>query len=287
LAADATNDVALQKIYAIKERPSDNPLIVHIANLNQVEHFASEFSPLAQKLAETFWPGPFTLVLPAKKSVSNIVRGNQPTVGLRVPNHPLTLQLLKESGLALAAPSANKFTQLSPTTAAHVAASLGETIPVLDGGACSVGIESSIVAVQGCDWQLLRLGMVSEASIEAIAGTPAKIFSQPIKAPGQHILHYSPRTSMRLFVSREDLLNNAHMLINAHSTVAALLLGSGAVPNCTYFILNKNAVDVAQQLYDTLHKMDALGADVLLIEAPPNSPEWLAILDRLTRAAHI
>jgi L-threonylcarbamoyladenylate synthase len=149
LAADATNEDALRQIYAIKARPSDNPLIVHIADVNQVEHFASEFSPLAQKLAQTFWPGPFTLVLPAKNTVSKIVRGNQPTVGLRVPNHPLALQLLKESGLALAAPSANKYTQLSPTSADHVLAGLGDALPVLDGGACEVGIESTIVAVQG------------------------------------------------------------------------------------------------------------------------------------------
>ena len=279
LAADATNDDALRQIYAIKQRPMDNPLIVHIADAHQVENWAAEFSPLAQKLAAAFWPGPFTLVLPAKSHVSLIVRGNQPTVALRVPAHPLALQLLKESCLALAAPSANKFTQLSPTTAAHVAAGLGEEIAVLDGGASKVGIESTIVAVQGDDWQLLRLGMVSAVEIERLAGKAASVLSQPIKAPGQHHLHYSPRTPMRLFASREALLKSASI------RSAALLLGAGAVPNCAYFELNKNAADVAQQLYDTLHKMDALGASELLIEAPPNLPEWLAILDRLTRAA--
>jgi L-threonylcarbamoyladenylate synthase len=279
LAADATNDAALRQIYAIKQRPMDNPLIVHIADANQVNNWATEFSPLAQKLSSAFWPGPFTLVLPAKPHVSLIVRGDQPTVALRVPAHPLALQLLKESGLALAAPSANKFTNLSPTTAVHVTAGLGEDIAVLDGGACEVGIESTIVSVQGDNWQLLRLGMISEADIERVAGKAAMQCSLPIKAPGQHHLHYSPRTPMRLFTSRDELLKNA----NARS--AALLLGSGAVPNCTYFSLNNNAADVAQQLYYTLHKMDALGAEILLIEAPPAAPEWLAILDRLTRAA--
>jgi L-threonylcarbamoyladenylate synthase len=136
------------------------------------------------------------------------------------------------------------------------------------------------------DWQLLRLGMVTEASIEAVAGCAAKKLSQPIKAPGQHVLHYSPRTPMRLFASREALIASAQAHIKSHAPVAALLLGSGAVPNCSCFELNKNAADVAQQLYDTLHKMDALGVKELLIEAPPNEPEWLAILDRLTRAAH-
>jgi L-threonylcarbamoyladenylate synthase len=285
LAADATNDVALRQIYAIKQRPADNPLIVHIADIKQVNDWASEFSPLAKKLAQAFWPGPFTLVLPAKNTVSQIVRGGQSTVALRVPNHPLTLQLLQQSGLALAAPSANKFTQLSPTTAEHVTAGLGDSVPVLDGGACEIGIESTIVAVKGSSWQLLRLGMLPEANIHAVAGVPATKTEQAIKAPGQHALHYSPRTPMQLFASRAGLIFHANELINTNTLAAALLLGAGAVPNCTYFELNNNANDVAQKLYDTLHKMDALKLDKLLIETPPNAPEWLAILDRLTRAA--
>lgn len=284
LAADASNDTALRQIYAIKQRPADNPLIVHIADAKQVNDWAAEFSPLAQKLAQAFWPGPFTLVLPAKPHVSNILRGNHPTIALRVPNHALTLQLLKQSGLALAAPSANKFTQLSPTTAAHVAASLGDAVAVLDGGACEVGIESTIVAVQGENWQLLRLGMLPEANIHKVAGRAATKAAQVIKVPGQHLLHYSPRTPIQLFTSRADLISHANSHPNVHAV--ALLLGAGAVPSCTYFVLNNNVNDVAQKLYDTLHKMDALNAEKLLIEAPPNAPEWLAILDRLTRAAH-
>ncbi len=284
LAADATNDAALRQIYAIKQRPADNPLIVHIADMAQVSDWASEFSPLAQKLAHAFWPGPFTLVLPAKPHVSNILRGNNPTVALRVPNHPLTLQLLKQSGLALAAPSANKFTQLSPTCAQHVTNSLGEQLPVLDGGACEVGIESTIVAVTGNSWQMLRLGMLPEANIYAVAGVPVSNTKQVIKAPGQHVLHYSPRTPMQLFASRADLISHANT--HENTRIAALLLGGGQVPNCTYFQLNNDANDVAQKLYDTLHKMDALKLDKLLIETPPSASEWLAILDRLTRAAH-
>ena len=284
LAADATNDKALRQIYAIKQRPMDNPLIVHISDASQVTEWAAEFSPIAQKLAAAFWPGPFTLVLKAKDSVSNIVSAGQPTVALRVPAHPLALQLLKESGLALAAPSANKFTQLSPTTAMHVTAGLGENIAVLDGGACEIGIESTIVSVtnnaQSEDWQILRQGMITEADIERVAGKAATTFRQPIKAPGQHALHYSPRTQLLLFASR------AALIAHANSNCAALLIGEGAQPNCPVFKLDKNAADVARKLYDTLHKMDALSADMLLIEAPPTAPEWLAILDRLTRAAN-
>ncbi len=288
LAADASNDDALRQIYAIKQRPADNPLIVHIADINQVNNWATGFTPLAQKLAQAFWPGPLTLVLLAKPHVSNILRGNHPTVALRVPNHALTLQLLKQSGLALAAPSANKFTQLSPTTAAHVTASLGDVVAVLDGGACEVGIESTIVAVtnnqNGESWQLLRLGMLPEANIHAVSGVPATKTKQVIKAPGQHAQHYSPRTPIQLFTSRAELISHANRHPNVRAV--ALLLGAGAVPNCTYFVLNNNATDVAYKLYDTLHKMDALNAEQLLIEAPPNATEWLAILDRLTRATH-
>ena len=283
LAADASNDAALRQIYAIKQRPADNPLIVHIAGASQVLDFAKEFSPLAQKLAAAFWPGPFTLVLPAKESVSTIVRGGQPTVALRVPSHPLTLQLLKESGLALAAPSANKYTQLSPTTAAHVSAGLGDGVPVLDGGACKVGIESTIVSVQGENWQLLRLGMVPEAKLHALAGVPALQSEKALpKAPGQHKLHYSPKTPIQLFVSRAALLNDAE---NNQAQCAALLIGEGKKPTCKFVQLNADAADAAEKLYASLHELDALGVQKLLVEAPPSAPEWLAILDRLSRAA--
>ena len=283
LAADASNDEALRQVYAIKQRPVDNPLIVHIADASQVLNFAAEFPPLAQKLAQAFWPGPFTLVLPAKESVSNIVRGNQPTVALRVPSHPVALKLLQESGLALAAPSANKFTQLSPTTAAHVTAGLGEAVPVLDGGACKVGIESTIVSLQGENWQLLRLGMVPEANIHAVAGVPALKSNHLLpKAPGQHLLHYSPRTSIKLFTSREALVEFSASQKNC----AALVFGAGQMPNCPHFSLPNRPDEAAERLYDTLHKMDALNVLQLLIEAPPDGSGWQAILDRLTRAAH-
>lgn len=285
LAADATNDVALRQIYAIKQRPADNPLIVHIGDANQVNNWAAEFPPLAQKLAQAFWPGPFTLVLKTKDSVSQIVRGHQPTVALRVPAHPLALQLLKQSGLALAAPSANKFTQLSPTTAAHVAAGLGDTLAVLDGGACKVGIESTIVSVQGDDWQLLRLGMVPEASIEALAGKPAlKIENNIIKAPGQHLLHYSPKTPVKLFQSRDELIS---FVKSAQQNCAALLFAEGELPSCHYVQLQNNPAEAAEALYGALHQLDALQVQQLLVETPPLTTEWAAIHDRLCRAAYV
>lgn len=285
LAADATNESALRQIYAIKQRPADNPLIVHIGDVAQVSDWASEFSALAQKMAKAFWPGPFTLVLPAKENVLLIVRANEPTVALRVPSHALTLQLLKQSGLALAAPSANKYTQLSPTTAAHVAAGLGEGVAVLDGGASQVGIESTIVSVIGDDWQLLRHGMITEAQIVAIAGKPALTgLAKMPKAPGQHLLHYSPKTAVKLFGTLAALIDYQQ---SSSKTCAALIIDDHPQPNLDFnciYLPKKNAV-VAEHLYEALHRLDALHVSQLLVLLPPNTSEWLAILDRLKRAA--
>jgi len=283
LAADARNEDALKQIYAIKERPASNPLIVHIADISQVNAWASAFSSLAQKLAQAFWPGPFTLVLPAKSDVSHIVRAGEPTVALRVPAHPLTQQLLKQSGMGLAAPSANKYTQLSPTCAEHVEAGLGPDVAILDGGACKVGIESTIVAVDGDDWQLLRHGMISEAEIEKIAGKPAltKPHYTP-KAPGQHLLHYAPQTPTITFYHRTDLVTYA----KTHQDSAALLIGEGALPECKYITLANNPKEVAEHLYEALHRLDHLEHAQLLIELPPQTEAWAAINDRLSRATY-
>ena len=291
LAADATNDAALHQIYAIKQRPADNPLIVHIADISQVADWANEFSPLAQKLAQAFWPGPFTLVLPAKSSVSHIVRANEPTVALRVPSHPLTLVLLQQSGLSLAAPSANKYTQLSPTTAAHVTMGLGDELAVLDGGACQVGIESTIVSVAGDDWQLLRFGMITEAEIEQVAGKPALKSTLPNqqnqpKVPGQHLLHYSPRTPLSVYQTRAELLAESLKCQTQHIPHAALLFGAGALPACEYLTLANHANQAAEALYGALHELDSLNVTRLLVEKPPATPEWLGVLDRVSRASH-
>ena len=295
LAADASNDVALQKIFKIKQRPSDHPLIVHLANMSQVENWASEFPSIAIKLAETFWPGPLTLVLPAKNHVSRVLRGSESTIALRVPNHPLTLNLLTLSGLALAAPSANLFTQLSPTTVDHVQNSLGSTLPVLDGGACEVGIESTIVSVTADgQWQLLRPGMISLADIMLVAGefhqvsrsdAMKNINKIPLpKVPGQHALHYAPRTPLSLFEERLELIKACETLSQSQIKTAALLIGEGALPGCVYINLPNDSNKVAEHLYSALHTLDTLMMSRLLVELPPNNPEWLAVLDRLIRA---
>ena len=295
LAADATNDSALRQIYAIKQRPADNPLIVHISTMQQVNDWASEFPPLAQKLANTFWPGPFTLVLLAKDCVSSIVRAGEPTVALRVPAHPLALQLLKQSGLGLAAPSANRYTQLSPTTAEHVETGLGNDLPVLDGGACQVGIESTIVSVTGDDWQLLRHGMIAETQITKVAGKSAFAGSVNLpKAPGQHLLHYSPKTPIKLFDSAQALIRYQQESLQ---TCAIVLIDDLILEAQQASQLNKpliietvqlpnNPALVAERLYGVLHHLDTLNVAQLLVQSPPATAEWLAILDRLTRASH-
>lgn len=283
LAADARNESAIAKIYATKQRPANNPLIVHIASAAQVTEWASEFPPLAQQLAAAFWPGPLTLVLPARAEVSQSVRAGEPTVALRVPAHPVALALLHDSGLGLAAPSANRYTQLSPTTAAHVESGLGIDIPVLDGGACQVGIESTIVSVHGDAWQLLRPGMIAATAIAAIVGKPAaQPGTQTPKAPGQHLLHYSPRTPCLLFTSKAAMLRYAQ----TRPTAAALLFGDEQQITQQDVYLPHDPAIAAEQLYAALHRLDAAQADVILIETPPAAPAWEALHDRLQRAAY-
>ena len=218
------------------------------------------------------------------------------SVALRVPNHPMALALLKQSGLSVAAPSANLFTQLSPTTAAHVEAGLGDAIPVPDGGACNVGIESTIVSVTpDGQWQLLRPGMISEAEIVKIAGMPQRVKIDSAvhnetqvtpKAPGQHALHYSPRTPLSLYQDRTALLAACNVLQNKNKSCAVLLIGAGVAPDCKVINLPNQPEKVAEQLYSALHALDALKVDRLLVELPPASAEWMAVLDRLTRAGH-
>lgn len=282
LAADANNEHAIKKIYSTKERPASNPLIVHIASSEQVLDWATEFSPLARKFADAFWPGPLTLVLPAKENVSKIVRAGEPTVALRVPAHPIAHELLLKSKLGLAAPSANKYTQLSPTSAQHVTDSLGKDIAVLDGGACEVGIESTIVSVSNNEWQILRLGMITASELEAVARMPAlKNQAQVPKAPGQHRLHYSPKTPIKLFESRSALLAFA----KSQKDSALLLINGKGLPNHATFYLTDDPTIAAEKLYDTLHQMDSLNVSSLVIELPPETEPWLAIRDRLQRAS--
>ncbi|PKO46504.1 MAG: threonylcarbamoyl-AMP synthase [Betaproteobacteria bacterium HGW-Betaproteobacteria-22] len=305
LAADATNDSALKKIFEIKQRPADHPLIVHIGDISQVENWAACFPETARRLAACYWPGPLTIVLPAKESVSRVVRGGESTVALRVPDHPVALALLQQSALSLAAPSANLFTQLSPTTVEHVEKGLGDAIPVLDGGACQVGIESTIVSVTASgQWQVLRPGVIGETQIAKMLNQPdlsqnpfsqlpkvPEILATDLKStprvPGQHALHYSPLTPLLLFKQRDALIQCSQALSAAHLTYATLMIGEGLQPQGLVIRLPNQPDKVAEQLYDTLHRLDALKLDRLLVALPPSQAQWSAVSDRLSRAGQV
>lgn len=293
LAADARNARALQQVFDTKQRPNTNPLIVHIASQAAVKDWAEDFPPLAQSLVNAFWPGPLTLVLKAKNDVLPIVTANQPTIALRVPSHPVALALLKQSGLGLAAPSANRYTELSPTRSEHVIAGLGVSIPVIDGGPCQVGLESTIVEVyqdtNGQEqWQLLREGMITRDEVQAVAQQAAVSKQHATLAPGQHHLHYAPKTALTLCETRAQMLAQAAAMVAQSKTVAMMSVGAIEEPvkGCYVKALPDEPVGYAQQFYDALHQLDQASVEVILVEAPPKNMAWSAIHDRLGRAAH-
>ena len=277
LAADACNADAVAAIYATKGRPSFNPLIVHAACQRDAATVAT-FSALAFRLAENFWPGPLTLVLPLKITtrIAAAVTAGLDTIALRVPAHPVMQAVLKESGLLLAAPSANRSGAISPTEAAHVAGGLGARVPlILDGGACAAGLESTIVAVRRDDsWQVLRPGPVTQGEIEAVAGRrPVKRISDSgkVEAPGQLASHYAPSKSVRLNVEMPDG-DEFH-------------IGFGAVEGDYNLSSEGDMAEAAAKLYAALHLADA-SADVAIAVAPvPMTGVGKAINDRLSRAS--
>ncbi len=265
LGANALDAQAVQRIYAAKGRPSTSPLIVHVDSIKMARGLAAEWPETAEKLARAFWPGPLTLVVRKQPHVPDAATAGLPSVGLRMPAHPVALALITATGVPLAAPSANRFTQLSPTTAAHVERALGEHVAmILDGGPCTVGIESTVVSVTGGRPALLRPGVITAAQIEAVAGAlgeaPASPGGVAHRSPGLHPKHYSPRTPV-LIAGRDDVPPGARL---AHLDAAAL---------------------PAAELYATLHRLDDEGYDAILVTLPPDTPEWAAVRDRLTRAA--
>lgn len=264
LGGDALNPLAIRRIYATKGRPAGHPVIVHLANNAKWEEWGV-FNEHARTLAQAFWPGPLTLILPRQTQVLDEVTGGRNTVGLRVPNHPVAQAILCAFGSGLAAPSANRFGRISPTTADHVRAEFDTSIPVLDGGPCSIGIESTIVDVSQAQPALLRPGAIGIEALEAIVG-PLGQSNTP--APGTLKSHYAPMTSLLL---SHDADTDRRRLEAEGRTVAVL----SARPNKDY----------AKILYAELRKLDALGVDILIAEAAPSSGLGLAINDRLTRAA--
>jgi len=291
LGADAANPQAVRRIFEIKGRPADHPLIVHIADAALLDQWAEEIPEAARRLAERFWPGPLTLILRRQPHVPDAVTGGQDTVGLRVPDHPVALALLQKLGpeKALAAPSANRFGRISPTMAAHVRAELGERVDrVLDGGPCRVGLESTIVSFVGGTPRLLRPGGISVAALEAVLGEQIEIpdTAQPaIRVPGSLPSHYAPVTPLEV-LSAESLKRRSWELVKREQRVALLGLAPPCQdsPHLLRFQMPAEAVAYGQRLYSALRQLDAGYFNTILAEAPPVGADWQAVNDRLRRA---
>jgi L-threonylcarbamoyladenylate synthase len=292
LGADARNAAAVQRIFAAKKRPADHPVIVHIADASFLPRWARSIPPDARALADAFWPGPLTLILPRAHAVGDVVTGGQDSVGVRVPGHPVAQELLAKfasiGGEGIAAPSANRFGRISATTAQHVADDFGEEIAlILDGGPCQHGIESTIVAFTDGEATLLRPGALSVEDLARVLGhTPRPGGAGAPRAPGTLATHYAPRTPARLMPSPElaaALAQLAHP--GAHIVVLAHSVAQPPDFEGTWFDAPSHDTAYAQQLYANLRALDALAADEIWIEAPPDGPGWHAVRDRLRRAA--
>ncbi|MFM1873139.1 MAG: hypothetical protein RL398_2561 [Planctomycetota bacterium] len=274
LAALAEDPVAVARVFAAKRRPGDNPLIVHLADADDLPRVAREVSPAARQLAAAFWPGPLTLVLPKQPSVLAAVTAGLDSVAVRVPDHPVARQLLREVGAPLCAPSANTFMHLSPTTASDIEPELQAAVAcVLDGGPCRIGLESTVVDCTG-EPRVLRPGGVPRAALAAVLGREVPLVGKAAAgarpAPGMYARHYAPRTPLRL-VDRLD--------------AEAAGLTFGAVTNAKQVAMPRDPEAYAASLYRVLHALDALSTAELQVERPPADVAWEAVADRLRKAA--
>lgn len=291
LGADALNPVAVARIFAAKGRPADHPLIVHLPDAEALPLWAASIPKEAIALARVFWPGPLTLILKRSEEVPDIVTGGQDTVGLRVPSHPVALQLLKAFGSGIAAPSANRFGRISPTTAGHVREELGASVAlVLDGGPCLVGIESTILDLSRDVPEILRPGAITPEAIATVIGrTPAIRQTAGGDAPrvsGALEAHYAPRTALRI-VQPGRLRDVLNMLRHRGARCAVIATSQPALADQPHAwrMLPAEPAGYAHELYSALRQADAAGAELIVVEAPPSAAEWTAVNDRLRRAA--
>lgn len=280
LAADALQPAAVEQVFALKGRPSSNPLIVHLASAEQVGQWAAEVPPAARRLMDACWPGPLTLVLPARDEVSRSVTAGQDSVALRVPAHPSAQALLAAFGGGLVAPSANRYMSISPTSAEHVAQQFADSdLWILDGGPCQVGLESSIVSLlPGDSPRLLRRGMLGQARLEALLGEPLEGKAGAVRAPGQHHRHYAPSTTTLAFVQAP-----AEAL--ASPRCGWLWCGRAQPSQGPALDLGAEPQAYATRLYAALYQLDAMGLERLYIQLPPLQDTWAAVHDRLSRAS--
>lgn len=290
LAADATNSEAIAKIFQAKGRPRHHPLILHLASAQQLSHWAIDIPPAAYKLADAFWPGPLTMVLKKKPSVSNLITGGQDTIAIRVPNNPLTLQILEALKTGLVAPSANRFGRISPTSAVDVQAEFGDDSAVkliVDGGQCQIGIESTIVNLTSKQPTILRLGMISAAQIsEVLAAKTLLIAAMDEHLPrvsGSLKSHYAPQTPTKIIASDKLI---SYISQHKNKKIAVLARQKKLQEFVGHWSnMSNDAKVAAQNLYQQLRYLDQLHCDMILIEAVPQTEEWAAINDRIQRAA--
>jgi L-threonylcarbamoyladenylate synthase len=291
LGARADRDDAVAKIFALKGRPSGHPLIVHVADRAGVERFAAAVTPVAQRLIDAFWPGPLTIIVARRPGVADGAAAGLPTIGLRCPAHPVAHRLLAKAAEAgvpgIAAPSANRFGRVSPTTAAHVADELGAELLVLDGGAARIGIESAIVDCSGTRPALLRPGMLTRAQLEEAAGAPlADPDETSPRAPGTLAAHYAPRAAVR--VMSTEMLRAALQVLGAEPLSLAVYsrsIPSGVATGVRHRRMPARAEQAAHELFSILRELDGEGVHLIWVEEPPPGPEWDGVRDRLGRAA--
>ena len=297
LGADAENPQAVAAIYAAKGRPQDHPVIVHVAPNADLDHWAKDIPPEARQLADAFWPGPLTMILKRADGIPDAVSGGQDTVGIRCPSHPVAIRLLgafKGGRGGIAAPSANQFGAVSPTTAAHVIDEFGAPGPdaplafVLDGGQSQVGIESTIVDLSRLATHgpvLLRPGHIPAEAIAAVIGQlPGRPDAQAPRASGTLESHYAPHTPVALLESQA--LDATLASLHGAGRKAALIHYSPSAHAGAGLRLPATPDGYAHALYAALRAMDEVGADLILVEAPPQEDAWLGVNDRLRRAAH-
>jgi L-threonylcarbamoyladenylate synthase len=299
LGADARNANAVEKIFRAKGRPPTNPLIVHVATAEIAQRYAAVWPDSARRLTKAFWPGPLTLVLPKTDEIVPQATAGRPTVALRAPDHDLAQQLLREFDGPIAAPSANRSTRPSPTTAAHVRNELGNGVDIiLDGGPCAIGIESTVLDLTGRKPTILRPGGLAINRIEQIIG-PVDVFAGSVSpeqaaiAPGMQELHYAPTASVHRFTMGNIRQIEANCRSGTTGSVAILAIaGSPEFQQLTRSFSPEILVDMpsnpeayAQRLYAALHDADARNVNTLWIQEPPDTPAWYAIRDRITRAA--
>ena len=284
LGADGLNPIAIAKIFEVKKRPSFNPLIFHIADKDSLEKFSPIKNEKVDRLINKFWPGPLTLVLPKTKIVPDIVTSGNPTVAVRMPNHPIALQLIEACGTPIAAPSANKFGHLSPTEASHVAKYLGDKVDmILDGGKSSVGVESTIIQFHENEFYLLRPGGLSKEDIEKEVGKIkiGKLNPDKPNAPGQLPFHYSPQTPLKFFNKR---------LLNKRKKIGALFFKENktdfAFADVKILSAGGDLREAAANLFSHLHELEKSNLDLILVEPVEEKGLGRAIMDRLRKAAN-